>query len=316
MTEQSPPQPVSPFKKWIICARPWALPASTMPVIFGTSLAVVFGGASLNLLHFFLAFFAMVILHSAANMRSDISDFKKGLDTQITPVSGALVRGWLDVRQVRVGSGLLFVLGSALGLVLVLKVGITLFIIGTVGVLIGLFYSFLKYRAFGDLAVFLNFGILGALGAWVVQTGTFSWLPVIWTIPQSMLVSAILHANNWRDIPTDSKKDVRTMAGLLGDRRSLIYYGFLTFGPFAVLLILIFLPRILSLGLPALPFTFLLTLAGLIKAVDLWGRARRRRNPRHPMDFIILDGATANYNLIFGLLCIAAVWLHKVLPWI
>jgi 1,4-dihydroxy-2-naphthoate octaprenyltransferase len=31
-----------PFlKKWIIAMRPWALPASTMPVIFGTSLAVV-----------------------------------------------------------------------------------------------------------------------------------------------------------------------------------------------------------------------------------------------------------------------------------
>ena len=38
------------------------------------------------------------------------------------------------------------------------------------------------------------------LGAWVVQTRSFSWIPVLWTVPMSMLVIGILHANNWRDI--------------------------------------------------------------------------------------------------------------------
>ena len=54
-------------------------------------------------------------------------------------------------------------------------------------------------------------------------------------------------------------------------------------------------------------------LFALPRALQLWGRAKRRRAPRRPTDFIILDGATANYNLLFGLLCTAALWLQFVL---
>ena len=92
-TESSAP---STLKKWIVAARPWSFPASTMPVIFGTSLAFVVGGVRLDVLRFLLALLAMVVLHSAANMLSDVFDFKRGLDTQVTPVSGAIVRGWLS----------------------------------------------------------------------------------------------------------------------------------------------------------------------------------------------------------------------------
>ena len=66
------------FKKWWISARPFSFPASTMPVIFGTVLAVVYGGYEFKPILFILAFLGMVILHSAANILSDYFDFKKG----------------------------------------------------------------------------------------------------------------------------------------------------------------------------------------------------------------------------------------------
>ena len=75
----------SAARKWLTAARPWALPASTMPVVFGTSLAVVMGGARLDAFRFLLAFLAMMILHGAANMLSDVFDFRRGLDTDVTP---------------------------------------------------------------------------------------------------------------------------------------------------------------------------------------------------------------------------------------
>ncbi|MBN1274535.1 MAG: prenyltransferase [Candidatus Aminicenantes bacterium] len=308
MTEQN--QQVSPIKKWFIAARPWALPASTMPVIFGTSLAVVIGGAHLDFPRFLLALVAMVLIHSGANMLSDVFDFKRGLDRVVTPVSGALPRGWLSTRAVTIGAILLFIIGSGVGIVLFLMTGTVLLIIGAIGVVIGVFYTLLKYNAFGDLAVFLDFGILGSLGAWVVQTKSFSWIPVAWTVPMAMLVSAILHANNWRDINTDTEKNVRTMASTFGDRGSLLYYGFLIFGPYAVFLVLIFIPRLPGINMAAMPLTFFLAFAGLFQAGKLWGRAVRRKNPRHPLEFVILDGATSTYNLTLGLLCTAAVWLH------
>ena len=301
------------LKKWIIAARPWSMPASTMPVIFGTSLAWVIAGAPVHIARFLLALLAMVILHSAANMLSDVFDHRRGLDREVTPVSGAIVRGWLTGRQVAIGSSLLFIIGSGLGLALVVMAGNVLLYIGGLGVIIGAGYTLLKYRALGDLAVFLNFGLLGALGAWVVQTGTFSWLPVVWTVPQAALVIAILHANNWRDTVSDSERKVRTVASLLGDKGSLGYYGLLLFGTFLYIFALIFIPRIFSLQITAMPLTFLLILLALPKALDLWGRARRRHTPRRPMDFIILDGATSQYNLLFGVLCILAVWLDFVL---
>lgn len=313
MIENMQNEDVPFLKKWLTAMRPWALPASTMPVIFGTSLAVVAGEASLDILRFVLALLAMMILHSAANILSDVFDFKRGLDKMVTPVSGAIVRGWITTKQATVFSVALFIIGSALGLTLVLMTGTVLLIIGGVGVFIGVFYAGLKYYAFGDLAVFLNFGILGSLGAWVVQTNDFSWIPVFWTVPMAMLVSAILHANNWRDVSSDTERKIATVASLFRDKGSLSYYGFLIFGPFVIVVGLILVPRLMSGHLAAMPWTFVVVLLGLPSALKLWGRGIRRHTPRQPMDFVILDGATAQHNLVFGLLCTTAVWLQFIM---
>jgi 1,4-dihydroxy-2-naphthoate octaprenyltransferase len=227
----------------------------------------------------------------------------------MTPVSGAIVRGWLSTGAVTRVSILLFAAGSAIGLGLAAVTGLPLLLVGAAGVAVGAGYTLLKYHALGDLAVFLNFGLLGALGAWIVQTRSFSWLPVVWTVPMALLVIAILHANNWRDIATDGDRRVRTFASVLGDRGSEAYYAFLIFGSMAIVLAYVAGPRLAGGPLPALPWTFGVVLLALPRALVLWGRARRRRAPRQPMDFVILDGATARYNLVFGLLCTAALWL-------
>lgn len=301
------------WKKWLIAARPWALPASAIPVCLGTLLAVIIGQSSFNVWRFLLALLAMVILHFAANMRSDVSDFRLGLDKEVTPVSGAIVRGWLSSEEVMKASFLLFALGSVLGLILVFITGPALLIIGLVGVAIGAAYPLLKARALGDLAVFLNFGVLGCMGAWIVQTGKFSLWPGIWAIPQALLVVAILHANNWRDTVTDKEKKIFTVASLLGDQGSMNYYSFLLFAPFVLSLIYVIVPRFISYRCPALPFPFLLTFLALPGAISLWQRAQRRHHPRRPLDFIILDGATSKFNWLFGLLSLTGLGLDLIL---
>ena len=303
------------LKNWLVAARPWALPASTMPVVFGTALAVVIGGARFSPLRFLWAIVTMMALHSAANMLSDVFDFRHGLDREVTPLSGAIVRGWLTDHQVLRGSLVLFVLGTGSGLLIARVTGKSLFVVGGIGVAVGALYTLLKARALGDLAVFLNFGLLGAAGAWVVQTNSFSWLPVLWTVPMALLVSAILHANNWRDILTDGEKRVTTVAGVLGDRGSQAYYGCLVFAPFVIDLAFISVPRLTGGPLRPMPLTFLVVLLALPSALRLWGRAVRRAAPRSPLDFIVLDGATAQHNLVFGLLSTAAVILEVIVKW-
>jgi 1,4-dihydroxy-2-naphthoate polyprenyltransferase len=313
---------ISFFKKWWISLRPFSFPASTIPVVFGTVLAYVYSGAALHTGYFLLAFFGMLILHSGANVLNDIIDFQKGLDKVPAPVSGGVVRRLITIREAKVASILLFSLGALIGLYLAYAVGPVLLLIGLPGLLIGVFYSIggrlaLKYRALGDLAVFLNFGILGSLGAWYVQTGTLSWIPVIWAIPMSTLVIAILHANNWRDIKSDREGQIRTIASMLGDKASLRYYGYLIFGPFFMVLALILIPYFLFPSMTFMPFTFIIVILSLPMALKLWQKALQRCQPKNPIDFIALDGATAQFNLAFGLLCTIALVLEAVIrTWI
>lgn len=305
-------------RKWWISVRPFAFPASTMPVIFGTVLAVVYGGVEFKPLLFVLAFIGMVILHSGANILSDIFDFQKGLDTVPSPVSGGVVRGYITIREAWIASVSMLVVGTAIGLYLAYVTGPWLLAIGFVGLFIGTFYTShhvvnMKYHGLGDMAVFLNFGILGSLGAYYVQSSTLSWIPVIWAIPMSMLVIAILHANNWRDIQSDKTGKIFTIAALIGDKSSLRYYGLLIYGPFILVLLLIMIPYLLIPGMVMMPFTFLITLAALPLAFRLWRKALNRKQPVRPLDFIALDGATAQLNLLFGSLCTVALILHAVL---
>ncbi|MCK7499471.1 MAG: prenyltransferase [Comamonadaceae bacterium] len=257
----------------------------------------------------------MVVLHGAANVLSDVFDFRRGLDRDVTPISGAVVRGWLTGKQALRGAAALFALGTASGLLIAAGTGSALFVVGAIGVAVGACYTLLKARALGDLAVFLDFGLLGGAGAWIVQTGRFSWLPVLWTAPMALLVIAILHANNWRDIGSDGERRVTTVAGHLGDHGSLVYYGGLVFAPFAIDLVFVAVPRLAGGPVRPMPLTFLVILLALPSAFRLWGRAVRRAAPRRPMDFIILDGATASHNLVFGLLSTAAVVLEYLLRW-
>lgn len=316
MADDSPLAPgPSASKRWLVAVRPWSFPASTMPVVFGTALAVIIGGARFAPIKFLWALATMVVLHAAANVLSDVFDFRHGLDREVTPVSGAVVRGWLTDAQAMRGAAALFGLGAISGLLIAWTSGKALFAVGGIGLAVGAGYTLLKARALGDLAVFLDFGLLGAAGAWIVQAGSFSWLPVLWTVPMALLVIAILHANNWRDIASDGERRVSTVAGHLGDRGSLAYYGVLIFGPVLIDLAFIVLPRLARGPLRPMPWTFLLVLLALPNALRLWGRAVRRAAPRAPLDFIILDGATASHNLVFGLLSTAAVILEGILRW-
>ena len=144
------------LKTWLIAARPWALPASTIPVLFGSSLAATVGWVQLDVGLLLLSLMAMAGLHTAANMLSDVVDWKRGLDREVTPVSGAIVRGWLSSSQLLRGSLFLFGFGSALGLVLVWLRGILILKIGLAGIILGAAYPWLKALALGDLVVELD----------------------------------------------------------------------------------------------------------------------------------------------------------------
>ena len=126
-----------------------------------------------------------------------------------------------------------------------------------------------------------------------MQTGSASWAPVIWAIPLGLLITGILHGNNWRDIEGDRALGFRTVASLLGDRGSLRYYHALVMLPFVVTAAFVALPR-LGFGAPALPLSCLLVFLAAPLALRLLKLASRRGAAAG------LDGETAKLNLVFG----------------
>jgi len=309
------------LKKWLIAGRPWSLPASVIPVIFGSSLAATVGWVKLHIGLLLLSLLAMIFLHMAANMLSDVVDWRRGLDREMTPASGAIARGLLTPGQVFRGSMVFFAIGSALGLILVYLCGKLVLYTGLLGIGLGVAYPWLKKEALGDVAVFIDFGLLGSFGGWVVQTGQFSWLPVIWAIPQGLLIVAILHANNWRDILTDREKKISTVANNLGGRGSRRYYGLLLFGSMALLATFVLVPRLFGLDFPSLPLSILIVILCWPQARRLWKMAGSSTSPSQRQaaeqaDCLYLDGATARYSLIFGLLTVGGLWLDYLIEFL
>jgi len=309
-------EPVSRMKLWVTAGRAWALPASITPVIFGTVLAITIGGASLDLPLFLAAFVGMALLQVGANLLNDVYDYRNGIDRQVYPASGAVVRAWITPRQGWHAAAACLAIGSLLGFYVVSQVGLSILCLGAIGVLGAVLYTWgpwpLKYHALGDLAVFLNFGFLGSLGAWTVQTGSLSWVPAAWAVPMSLLVIAILHSNNWRDIAYDSDGEISTVASCLGDARSQTYQRVLLFAPFIIIALLVLLTHVTPLA-PRMPATFLVTLLALPLAIRLTRTGTRRHDPQSAEAFAGMDGATAQLNLLFGLLCVAALGLHALI---
>ncbi|MCK5147015.1 1,4-dihydroxy-2-naphthoate octaprenyltransferase [bacterium] len=279
--------------------RAFAYPASLSAVLLGQSIAI-YQGNIIMWDRFLASLVGVLLFHTAANLLNDSHDFNRGLDSMVLPISGGVVRGWITPVKARNIAFVCLALGIVIGLRLFMIAGWPVLALGIIGFFIALGYTgkkyCLKYAALGDIAIFLAFGFLPVFGSYFVQAGHFDWTPVIWTLPMVSLTVGILHANNWRDIDTDSKKGCRTMAGILGDRRSADYYALLMLGPFILILTFILAG---SLILPAMaaPLTVLVTLPVFIRARQLVkiGKARSE-------GFIMLDGLTAQMQLLFGIL--------------
>lgn len=219
------------LKEWLMAVRPWSFPASTMPVIV-TLGYLAWSGAEVNWPLGLWALINIVLFHAAGNTWSDYFDYRSGVDAADTFGVRQLVDGHFSPREIfRLSTGLLVValLG---GVGLLWLVGWPLFWVGLGGALFTLAYPFLKYRAWGDVVIFLTYAILPMIGTSYAATGQWHG-EVLWTsVPVGLITVAILHANNTRDICTDRRAGIRTLAMLLGGKASIHLYCFEVLFPF------------------------------------------------------------------------------------
>ncbi len=305
-------RPAPPFlKTWLIAIRPFAYPASALAVVLGLAvshyagLSIRWGLAAVTML-------GVLCFHTAANLLNDCYDYKRGVDRAVNPGSGAIVRGLLTETQVFRGALLFLAVGIACGLALVTQAGWPVLLLGLIGTTFALTYTraglCLKYIRLGDVTIFFCFGVLPVFGTFYVQARAFDWIPVLWSIPLALLTVGILHANNWRDIKTDPSKGCRTVASLLGDRGSCIYYRLLVLGPFALTLLYFLVGRLPDAGRLAPPTVFLSFIA-LPPAIGLIRKTNDRESERGRETFSSLDARTAKLQLVFGTLLAASLFL-------
>jgi len=304
------------IRTWLIAVRPFAYTGSALAVVLGLSLSV-YVGYPVRWGLFLVTLAGVVCLHTAANLLNDCFDHQRGLDTQAQPFSGAIVRNLLGEKQVFRGA-LVFAAASLLcGVFLAWRTGWPVLLLGVVGGLLTFTYTTpgfcLKYIGLGDAAIFLTFGVFPVFGTFWVQTQTFDWHPIVWSVPLVLPTVGILHANNWRDIETDSAKGCRTPAVYLKDRGSAIYYWLLVLGPF-VLVAAYFVVGMLSGGKFHAPIAAFLSILALPVAVQLLRNTRERRSGGEWKRFATLDAQTARLHLLFGLLLSAGFVLARLFP--
>ena len=246
------------LKTWIAGARPRTLPAAIVPVVVGTGIAI--GYHRFSAWRAALALVVALALQIGVNYANDYSDGVRGTDeVRIGPVR--LVAGGL-ARPRRVLAAALgsFAVAGAAGLVLAAVTSWWLLLVGLAAVAAAWFYTGgsrpYGYRALGEVSVFVFFGLVAVAGTAYVQLRHFSWLAVAAAVPVGLLACALLVINNLRDIPTDSQTGKRTMAVVLGDRRTRVLYVDCALLPFCVAIALAPVSPLTLLTLGALPFAF------------------------------------------------------------
>lgn len=219
------------FGEWMAAVRPWSFPASAMPVIVTTAF-MFWQGYSISWGFAVWALLNIVIFHAAGNTWSDYFDFRKKVDADDTFGAKTLTTGMFEPKEIFRLSVALTAVAVAGGVALMCLTGLPLLWIGLGGVLCTLLYPVLKYNALGDLVILLSYAVLPTLGTSFVTTGYVDVSALLIALPLGLITDGILHSNNTRDMQTDSRAGIVTMAMSLGVKSSAVLYGFEMIFPF------------------------------------------------------------------------------------
>ena len=284
------------FGEWMIAVRPWSFPASAMPVIVTTAF-LFWKGYEISWGFAVWALLNIIVFHAAGNTWSDYFDYKKKVDADDTFGAKTLTTGMFEPKEIFRLSVALTVVAVAGGVALMALTGLPLLWIGLGGVFCTLLYPYLKFNALGDLVILLAYAFLPTLGTSFVATGAVIPSVLLIALPLGLITDGILHSNNTRDMETDSRAGIRTMAMSLGVKSSAILYGFEMLFPFVWV-------AVCSIA-GFMPLTTIVVFMTLAVAI---GCAKTMMNSVEGGTHMIadLDVRTANLQLLFSLLLAAA----------
>ena len=285
---------VATAAQWLEGARPRTLPMAVAPVIIGSAAAYDLG--SFKPLNAVLAAVVAILLQVGVNYANDYSDGIRGTDDNRVGPLRLTGSGAAPANHVKYAAFACFGAAMVAGLVLVLLSAAWFLILVGVGCVAAAWgYTGGRnpygYKGLGDLFVFVFFGLVATLGTTYTQAGQVGLPALIGAVGTGLIATALLMANNVRDIPTDREVGKRTLAVRLGDEAARISYVMM-------LAVAILLPLFLVADYPWVLLVLLLIPACLMPcSLMLKGRERRSLIPVLQQTGLINLGFAVLYSL-------------------
>jgi 1,4-dihydroxy-2-naphthoate octaprenyltransferase len=277
---------------WIGGARLRTLPLAIAPVALGTASAHLLSDGGWHWVRALLALAVAVFLQIGVNFANDYSDGVRGTDRYRVGPSRLTGSGAAKPRTVLVVAFVFFALGAIAGLALVVTSGYYwLVVVGAAAIIAAYFYTGGKrpygYYGFGELFVFVFFGLVATVGTTYTQVGTVnieSWLSAA---AAGFFACAVLMVNNIRDLAQDKAAGKRTFAVLVGSRAARVLFTIFAVVPYVILVFFV----LFYTKAPLVYFTLLAAVPAII--ITLTGKTAP--------EFILALKLTSLTALIFGL---------------
>lgn len=224
------------LKHYIKAARLRTLPLSVSGIILGSCLAGFVSNNETNYLIFALAFATTVALQVLSNFANDYGDGIKGTDDNRVGEQRMVGSGVITSAQMKKAVILFSILSLVFALSLIyvsfsadnfwysllfLGLGVTS-IVAAIKYTVG--DKAYGYSGFGDVFVFLFFGLVSVLGTYFLYTKQIDWLIILPAISIGLLSTAVLNLNNMRDIETDAATNKNTLALKFGAKKAKVYH--------------------------------------------------------------------------------------------
>ncbi len=227
---------------WLQAARPKTLPAAISPVILGTAFAMANG--AFHALACVCAMLGAVLIQIGTNFANDYKDFDRGADTESRKGPQRVTQaGLLSRDAVKRATIVAFGLAFVSGLYLIARGGWPILAIGLASIASGVAYTAgryaLAYTGLADLFVLVFFGPVAVGGTYFVQALTLPPEVIVAGLGPGLLATAILLANNVRDIDEDRDANKRTLAVRFGRRFGVGMYAACVLGAAAVPIVVV-----------------------------------------------------------------------------
>jgi 1,4-dihydroxy-2-naphthoate octaprenyltransferase len=200
-----------------------------------------------------LSLVTTLLLQILSNLANDYGDGMKGTDNseRLGPLR-AIQSGDISPNQMRLGIGVFVLLSLISGVWLILEslgdnwyLGLLFFALGITAILAAIKYTVGKtaygYSGFGDLFVFLFFGLLAVIGTYFLVTHNINWEIILPASSMGLLSTGVLNLNNMRDMKNDANSGKHTLALKLGYKRAKYYHYSIVILAMILLIVFVFL---------------------------------------------------------------------------